>query len=551
MKFAYLGQRYNGFEHHANNTTPVPTVEEALWKGLIKARLIFPTEPLSSKTGEVNWEGCEYSKCGRTDRGVSAFGQVIGIRVRSNRPLPGSPLKVIPKGSDSSATQEQEQEHSSYEFDADSVTSPSTWIASTAADQLPFHDIRDELPYMQILNNVLPPDIRVFAWCPAPPDFSARFSCQERRYRYFFTQPAFNPTPGPNNQNTNLDRDVPAKRRRREGWLNIEAMQDGAKRFEGIHDFRNFCKVDPSKQIDKFVRDIFLSDIVEVASASEPAAYVSGQDFTEFQTPLTNGLSSAGTKPNHSPAPRIYMFVLHGSGFLWHQVRHMVAILFLIGQGLECPDLVSRLLDVKEHPEKPMYEMAEDAPLVLWDCMFPAKGSDSREDAMPWIYAGDPLPSIADSVPTPPAKGNGKFGVGGVVDDVWKLWREKKMDEMLAGMLLNKVAGMGNSLVNSGDTGPAANMLERKTSSQKVFSGGDSARLKGNYVPVLQRPRRESVEVINAKYATRKGFEEDPALRDLGVRQVKLEKFPTESPQEQHIPEEVRVPGSQYEIPGN
>ena len=549
MKFAYLGQRYNGFEHHANNSTPLPTVEEALWKALIKARLIFPTEPLSSKTGGVNWEGCEYSKCGRTDRGVSAFGQVIGIRVRSNRPLPGNPPKVIPKASDIAATGEQDS--SSYEMDADSLTSQSPWAASTAADQRLFHDVRDELPYMQILNNVLPPDLRVFAWCPAPPGFSARFSCRERRYRYFFTQPAFNPTPGPDSQNVNLDRDVPLKQRRREGWLDLAAMRDAAKRFEGVHDFRNFCKVDPSKQIDKFERDIFHSDIVEVASASEPAAYISGHDFTEFHSPLTNGISSASTKPNHNPAPKLYMFVLHGSGFLWHQVRHMIAVLFLIGQGLESPDLVSQLLDVKEHPEKPMYEMAEDAPLVLWDCIFPAEGSVTREDALPWIYAGDPLPSIADSVPAPPAKGNGKFGLGGVVDDVWKLWREKKMDEMLAGMLLNKMADMGNPPAGSGEMGPAANVLDRKTTSQKIFYGGDSARLRGKYVPILQRPRMEPVEVINAKYATRKGFEEDPALRDSGFRQVKLEKSPRENPREEHFLEEVKVPESHYEILGS
>ncbi len=26
LKFAYLGKRYNGFEHHSNNVTPLPTV---------------------------------------------------------------------------------------------------------------------------------------------------------------------------------------------------------------------------------------------------------------------------------------------------------------------------------------------------------------------------------------------------------------------------------------------------------------------------------------------------------------------------------------------
>ena len=56
------------------------------WKALNRARLIFPKDAHPLAPGEVNWEGTEYSKCGRTDKGVSAFGQVIGIRV-SNRPL--------------------------------------------------------------------------------------------------------------------------------------------------------------------------------------------------------------------------------------------------------------------------------------------------------------------------------------------------------------------------------------------------------------------------------------------------------------------------------
>ncbi len=88
FKLAYLGKRYNGFEYSPGHKTPLPTIEEELWKAFNRARLIFPkdgTNPVNP--GEVNFEGCEYTKCGRTDKGVSAFGQVIGIRVRSNRPL--------------------------------------------------------------------------------------------------------------------------------------------------------------------------------------------------------------------------------------------------------------------------------------------------------------------------------------------------------------------------------------------------------------------------------------------------------------------------------
>ena len=42
LKFAYLGGRYNGYEHANGNITPLPTVEEVLWEALRKARLISP-----------------------------------------------------------------------------------------------------------------------------------------------------------------------------------------------------------------------------------------------------------------------------------------------------------------------------------------------------------------------------------------------------------------------------------------------------------------------------------------------------------------------------
>ena len=39
---------------------------------------------------------------------------------------------------------------------------------------------------MHILNKVLPPEMHVLALCPVEPEFSARFSCKQRTYKYFF-----------------------------------------------------------------------------------------------------------------------------------------------------------------------------------------------------------------------------------------------------------------------------------------------------------------------------------------------------------------------------
>ena len=516
LKFAYLGQRYNGFEHHTNNRTPLPTIEEELWKAFNKARLIFPTDSLSINT-EVNWEGCEYSKCGRTDKGVSAFGQVIGIRVRSNRPLAYS--------TSNGGTVAESLETASPPLRTETMTLRDEPISSLSLDDLSyngslsFHPTNDEIRYPQVLNRLLPLDIRVLAWCPAPPlNFSARFSCKERRYRYFFTQPAFNPTPGvagvlnPGSHQSSVNA-------RRDGWLDIGAMQTAAKHFEGVHDFRNFCKVDASKQINNFERKIFHSEIREVDPKTEPAAYISGSDFAEFGSgSMNNGRSSNIDTNSKVITPKLYVFVLHGSAFLWHQVRHMIAILFLVGQGLESAEVVDRLLDTKQIPQKPMYEMADDAPLVLWDCIFPREGSDSRKDALEWLYIGDQH-SEGEEVT---AKGNGKFGLGGVVDDLWKIWRQKRMDEILAGMLLNVAVAQGNRLEMEMLTAKQDSRQARKPSSQKLYHGGNSASLKGRYVPLLERPRMESVETINARYAAKKGFEDPNTVPDTGFRKVKL-----------------------------
>lgn len=467
LKFAYLGQRYNGFEYHSNNATPLPTIEEELWKALKKARLIFPqTGEGYTAEDEPNWNGCEYSKCGRTDRGVSAFGQVVAIRVRSNRPV-------------SRPASDTEEEKSSV------VSKPSE-----------FHPIHDELPYCRILNRLLPPDIRMLAWSPTPSvDFSARFSCRERRYEYYFTQPAFAPTREPSpSQN---------------GWLDIEAMRIAAKKFEGLHDFRNFCKVDASKQIENFERRIFFSDIQPLTEKEQAASFVHDPSFREPQSSSDVQQPSSHPAPAHSPY--VYVFRLHGSAFLWHQVRHMIAILFLIGQKLESPSLVDELLKTTANPRKPQYEMADDAPLVLRDCIFPDTGSESREDAIEWIYVGsDEEEGVAGGDGRQwikKAAGAGKPRPALVIEDMWRVWRARKIDEILSGALLNVLARQGSCHNRSGG------------GSQKVYQGGNCARLAGKYIPVMQRPKLDPVDVINSRFLTKQAQEDkDDMESDCGSR---------------------------------
>jgi tRNA pseudouridine38/39 synthase len=479
LKFAYLGSNYNGFEYHANNSTPLPTIEEELWKALRKTRLIFP-EFNGKSEDEVCWDGTEYSKCGRTDRGVSAFGQVVGVRVRSARPKE-KPQKV--------------EEEGGLGGDGDIDTADGLNGAedqnTEGSETKPWDPITDELPYIQLLNRVLPPDIRILAWCPNPPrDFSARFNCKERRYRYFFTNPAY--ATAPNSE---------------EGWLDIEAMQLAAKKYEGLHDFRNLCKVDASKQITNFERRIFHAGIHAV-------------------NPKKGGMNEGGMNGVagvHSTesflSPELYYFEVRGSAFLWHQVRHLVAVLFLVGQGYEEPSIVDKLLDVTTCPSKPVYEMASDVPLVLWDCTFPepekvaqadhlANGdcpTPSHEDALDWVYVGDEG-GRETAKRCVPVVDDGKYGRNGIMDELWALWRKRKIDEVLASSLMEVVEAQGRkpaAALNGVDESPQVDADER---SDRVFDGSERPRTVGTYIPLMQRERMEEPSVVNARYAARKGL---------------------------------------------
>jgi tRNA pseudouridine38/39 synthase len=169
-----------------------------------------------------------------------------------------------------------------------------------------------EIAYPRLLNGVLPPSIRILAWSPVAADFNSRFSTEYRHYKYSFHQHAIHGRPP----------------------LDLQRMEEGAALLLGEHDFRNLCKLDGSKQIQNHSRRV-------IKAWFEPG-----------------------------PLPDQIVFNLIGTAFLWHQVRHIIAVLFLIGSGLEQPSLISDLLDVERFPGKPGYNMGHPLPLTLHHCEY-------------------------------------------------------------------------------------------------------------------------------------------------------------------------------------
>ncbi|XP_029954103.1 tRNA pseudouridine(38/39) synthase [Salarias fasciatus] len=265
LRLAYLGWAYQGFAVQENTDN---TVEARLFDALLKTRLI------------QDRQSSNYHRCGRTDKGVSAFSQVITIDLRSTQFCGGLGV-TLPENVD--------------------VSSRSKAAAS-------------ELPYVKMLNRVLPQDIRVLDWAPATEGFSARFDCQSRTYRYYFPR----------------------------GSLDVALMAEAAKRYEGTHDFRNLCKMDVGNGVLQFERTI-------LSAAVEPVQPQSLSSSNQYD---------------------LFIFQIKGLAFLYHQVRCMMAVLLLIGQKLEAPEIINQLLDVENNPRKPQYSMAVDFPLVLYDCHF-------------------------------------------------------------------------------------------------------------------------------------------------------------------------------------
>lgn len=300
IRFMYEGWRFHGFAYQVDNQN---TVEHHLFSALIKTRLVESRDT------------CDYSRSGRTDVGVSALGQVVGLRVRSNI-VPPSKGKL-------------------------------------------------EMDYVKVINSCLPDGIQVLEWSPViegssnvpttyqgdseavrqywndvengivkeshpirrPGEaFSARFDAIYRSYKYFFVK----------------------------SDLDIKAMREGAKYFEGNHDFRNFCRYD--ENVSNFERLMYKVEIRRVKDD------YNGEGESEI---------------NDDDAYTNYYIFVKGQAFLWHQIRCMASVLFDIGMRREKPKLVKQMLDDGKTTTglfsngRPQYRLASPIPLLLFECAYP------------------------------------------------------------------------------------------------------------------------------------------------------------------------------------
>eukprot|EP01084_Bolivina_argentea_P008385 15709_1 len=252
LRFMYDGKSYRGLAGTATEQSKGPfSVEHHLYEALLKRRIV------------LNREAAALSRCGRTDRGVHALGQVVAFR------------------------------------------------ACRAKEG------QEELDYCSMINSALPQDIRCLSWSPVPDEFSARFCSSGRIYRYYFVLRG----------------------------MDLKAMQEAAKLFVGTHDFRNLCKLNP-QFISNHKRDILHAEV----------------------RPLN--VQESGCYTDATWREQVCVFEITGKAFLWHMIRCMMSVLFMVGEGKEGLSTIKHLLDIDACPGKPSYQMADENGLVLHDCSF-------------------------------------------------------------------------------------------------------------------------------------------------------------------------------------
>ena len=446
LKFCYSGWEYGGLAFQLG-PTPLPTVENVLFDVLAKTRLV---------DAEGGFDGCGWEKCGRTDRGVSAAGQVVSLWVRSAIPAEEVQQDDTPHIEDDSGEESIGNELGSdglfgLEGDFGSLAMSTESSSNTSIPKPNANSKREqELDYLVMLNRLLPDTIRVIAWSPVIESFSARFSCKYRHYKYFFPS-------------THLD---------------IAKMQAAADRMVGEHDFRNLCKLDAQKQITSFRRKILQASI----------------------SPLDEDDGGIG---------HMYVFDLVGSAFLYHQVRHIMAVLFLVGSGLEPPSVVTELMNVEEgieplRPEdtgkyaivdrKPEYQMADALPLMLWAC-----GYDESE--LSWRTSG---------------RSDDTDGNGDLYNQLENIHSRSRVFSALDQHFLKAVEKHHPATASIFPLKDGPRDLTRKPERERTMNiplGGGTFKRQVKYVPLLEKKRLDTVEVMNERWRLGKGLRKDEKRR--------------------------------------
>lgn len=153
----------------------------------------------------------------------------------------------------------------------------------------------NEYKLKRALNSNLPEDIHVIETKQVSDDFHARYNIKSKEYKYIINLGEYNP----------LERNYVFQYNYK---LNIEAIKEAIKLFEGTHDFRAF--VTDNKEKENCVRTIFSTNV----------------ECENNKVIIT----------------------FTGNGFLRYQVRNMVGYLIKVGENKVLPNSIIDVLESKD-----------------------------------------------------------------------------------------------------------------------------------------------------------------------------------------------------------
>lgn len=180
---------------------------------------------------------------------------------------------------------------------------------------------RSAFKLLRSLNALAHEDISVKDVCRREPDFSARFSCTMREYKYFICTDVFAPL-----LMKGFCWHIPKA-------LDLDAMRQAAAHLIGEHDFKSFCMA-ASAEGKSTMRNVFSVEVEPLVQWGE----------------------------------NLVVITVRGNAFLHSMVRTIVGTLVAVGLGRRKPDWVVDVLEARNRAAA-----GENAPaqgLVFWDVSY-------------------------------------------------------------------------------------------------------------------------------------------------------------------------------------
>ena len=191
-----------------------------------------------------------------------------------------------------------------------------------------------------VLNDRLPPSIRILGVEEAVPEFHARHSAKAKTYEYRIYRGEVCPPV--------LFRYV---------WhypypLDERAMAEAAVLVVGQHDFTSFAAADPDRA-ERLAREESIAanatTFTDPAGEEEtPALRRCGNMRTIMESQLDLRQGKPNTSAEGSAREHELVYRVRGNGFLHHMVRNLIGTFMLVGKGTLKPQDVTRILKTRD-----------------------------------------------------------------------------------------------------------------------------------------------------------------------------------------------------------